>query len=160
MKSKFGLIIFFILFCSLLLMPVSCTSSENDNASSGIRWYSYNEGISLGKDKKKKVFINFYADWCGYCKVMEKETFKDNSVVSYLNENFISIRVNSDNDKKTASSYNVSALPATWFLEESGEKLTNLPGYVPPDKMLLILKFINTESYKKMKYSEFIKKGM
>jgi len=160
MKLKSGPFIFFIFFCSLLLMPVSCTSSESVNTSSEIRWYSYDEGMSLGKDKKKKVFLNFYADWCGFCKVMEKNTFKDNSVISYLNENFISIRVNSDRDKKTASAYNVSSLPVTWFLEDNGERLTSLPGYITPDKLILILKFIHTESYKKMKYSEFIEKSM
>ncbi len=118
------------------------------------------KGYHSEKIRKKRFLSIFTQTGAATARLWKKRTFKDNSVVSYLNENFISIRVNSDNDKKTASAFNVSALPATWFLEESGEKLTNLPGYVPPDKMLLILKFINTESYKKMKYSEFIKKSM
>jgi len=106
------------------------------------------------------MMLNFYADWCGFCKKMDNETFKDAAVVNYLNENFISIKVNSDKEQQVARDFYVQGLPTIWFLSNDGERLTSLPGYVPADRLLPLLKFIHTESYKKMKFSEFLKTKM
>ena len=98
-----------------------------------IKWYTYDEGVALGKSQGKKIYIYFWADWCTFCKKMEKETLSKPLVSSYLNKNFISIKVNSDKEKETASQYFVRGFPTSWFLTEDGEKISNLPGYVPPD---------------------------
>ena len=96
----------------------------------------------MAKNEGKRVFLHFYANWCFYCRRMAKETFQDPSVIEYLNKNYIPIRVDSDKDKRTASMYGVRALPSTWFLTEKGEKIGNLPGYLPPGQLLQILREI------------------
>jgi thioredoxin-related protein len=127
------------LFCLLIWLPYSSFSADS------INWYTYSEGLTLGKSEKKIVFLHFYADWCRYCKKMTQETFMDSSVIAYLNANFVSIRVNSDKEKKLASDYGVRGLPTTWFLKENGEKVGPIPGYISPDKLLLMLKKIHTK---------------
>ena len=71
---------------------------------------------------------------------MAKETFQDPSVVSYLNEKFISIRVDFDKEGDIASQYGVRGLPSTWFLTQTGERIGNVPGYIPPQALLSMLK--------------------
>lgn len=128
-----------------------------DEPKAVVRWYSYDEGMAIGKDKKKKIFLSFYADWCGYCKQMEKTTFADKSVVSYMNENFVSIRINADKELKLASTYNVRGLPDTWFLSENGEQIGSQPGYIEPDTMLPLLKYIHSDKYQKISFDKFMK---
>ncbi|OQY59663.1 MAG: hypothetical protein B6245_05615 [Desulfobacteraceae bacterium 4572_88] len=155
MKSKLiPLVILLALFCLSVWLPNSCMSSENTTP---IKWYSYDDGMARAKETHKKVFLNFYADWCGFCKKMDNGTFKDSAVVDYLQKNFISIKVNSDKQKEIAASYYVRGLPTSWFLADDGEKISSLPRYSPPEELINILKFINTESYQKMKYSDFVK---
>jgi len=122
-----------------------------------IKWYSYDEGMALGKRQGKKMYIYFWAEWCGFCKKMERETLSKSLVSSYLNKNFISIKVNSDKEKETASLYYVRGFPTSWFLTEDGQKISNLPGYVPPDMFLRILEFIHSDSYKKMTFGDYLK---
>jgi thioredoxin-related protein len=74
---------------------------------------------------------------------MAKETFRDSAVVSYLDNNFIAIRVNSDKEPDTAAKYGVMGLPSNWFLTEIGQPIGNIPGYIPPDAMLSLLKEVN-----------------
>lgn len=124
--------------------------------SSGVKWYTYKEGVERGKHEKKNVFLNFYADWCGFCKKMDRETFKDPTVISYLNENFISVRVNSDKELDVARQYYVTGLPVSWFIAENGEKISSLPGYVPADLLVNILKYIYTDKYKEMSFRDFV----
>jgi thioredoxin-related protein len=110
------------------------------DASNSIKWYSYEEGKTLAKAEKKKVFLHFYADWCGFCRKMTKETFQDDTVVSNLNNKFIAIRVNSDKEPDIAGKYGVRGLPTNWFLMETGQPIVSIPGYIPPDAMLSLLK--------------------
>jgi thioredoxin-related protein len=104
-----------------------------------IKWLSYEEGMVVGRIEKKKIFLHFYADWCGYCKKMAAETFQDASVIAILNENFISIRVNSDNDQPTAMKYGVRGLPHTVILMDTGESIGTIAGYIPPEPLLSML---------------------
>ena len=89
------------------------TMSGTHASSGGVDWLGYDEGLSQSELSEKKVLINFYAEWCRYCKVMDRKTFKDPAVVSYLNKNFIPIRVNSDKEPKTAETFKVRGLPDT-----------------------------------------------
>jgi len=89
------------------------------------------------------VFLHFYADWCGFCLKMAKETFRDSAVVSYLNENFIAIRVDFDKETATAEKYGVTGLPSNWFLTEMGQPIGSIPGYIAPDALLSLLREVN-----------------
>lgn len=137
-------------FCLAAWLPKSFASSDN------IKWYSYEEGVAKGKTEQKKIFIFFYTDWCGYCTKMKKTTLKENSIVTYLDKNFISIMVNTDKKKKIGADFGVRGLPTCWFMSEDGKKISNLPGYIPADQFLKVLKFINTDSYKKMTFKKFV----
>lgn len=142
----------------ILTVSIAITISSPATATDGIQWHSYKEGISRSKSEKKKVFLNFYADWCAYCKKMDKETFQNSAVIAYINRNFIPIKVNSDKEQKTSALFSVRGLPSTWFLSEKGERIGNRPGFISAKEMLPILKYIQTDSYQKMSFNAFLEK--
>lgn len=137
MRSKY--------FCRVMLITLFLTMwfLNVAYASDNVKWHSYEEGKVLGRAEKKKVFLHFYADWCGFCLKMAKETFQDDDVVSYLNENFIAVRVDFDKETATAQKYGVMGLPSTWFLTEVGQPIANVPGFIPPNALLSMLKEVN-----------------
>lgn len=122
-----------------LLLPIDTTASDS------IKWFSYQEGMVAGRIAKKKVFLHFYANWCVYCRKMAKETFQDPSVISYLNENYVSIRVDFDKEGDIVSQYGVRGLPSTWFLTQTGERIGNVPGYIPHQALLSMLKEVQLD---------------
>ena len=130
----------YVLMFTLIMFVWSFSIAD---ASDSVKWHSYEEGKVLGKVEKKKVFLHFYADWCGFCVKMAKETFRDSDVVSYLNDNFISIRVDFDKNAETAQKYGVMGLPSNWFLTEMGQPIVSIPGYIPAEAMLTMLKEVN-----------------
>ncbi len=127
----------------LITLYLAIWFSSVADASDKIKWYSYNEGKVLGKIEKKKVFLHFYANWCGFCLKMAKVTFRDSAVVSYLEKNFIAVRVDFDKEPAIAEKYGVRGLPSNWFLTEMGQPIINVPGYISPDALLSLLKEIN-----------------
>jgi len=77
---------------------------------------------------------------------MSSETFQNSEVASYLNENFISIRINTENDPKTADLYKVRGIPVSWFLKSGGERMGVIPGFIPPAKMIELLERVQEKS--------------
>jgi len=128
----------FCRICFVTLYLVICFSGAV-YASDGIKWYSYEEGKVLAKVEKKKVFLHFYANWCGFCLKMAKETFQNAAVLSDLNDNFIAIRVDFDREPETAGKYGVMGLPSSWFLTAMGQPIISLPGYISPEALLSML---------------------
>jgi thioredoxin-related protein len=139
-----------------LLLAITLAGSSFAWATGGIHWYEYEEGTALMQSEGKKGFLTFYADWCHFCKQMEKETFRNSAVVAYLNRNFVAMKIDSEKDRKRTREYSVIRLPISWFLSPNGERISNKEGYLSPEQMLNLLKFVNTDSYEKMSFVEFL----
>ncbi|HCY85277.1 MAG TPA: thioredoxin family protein [Desulfobacteraceae bacterium] len=131
----------------------------SDQPGSGIAWKDYTPGMAQAKKSDRPVFLYFHAPWCTYCTKLKQTTFKDTRISDYLNKNFVSIQVNTDNHKDLATKWRVKGLPTMWFLESDGEKVNSLPGYVSADQLLQILKYIHTRSYTTMEFQEFVKQS-
>ena len=86
---------------------------------------------------------------------MEKNTFTNADIIAYLNSNFISIQIDVDREKSLARKYNIQPLPDTWFLTQTGEVIGNRPGYLTAQDPLPLLRYIHSESYQKMSFSQF-----
>ena len=125
-----------------LLCLLGAIMSGTGAAAEQIRWHGYDKGVALGKEQQKKVLIHFYANWCGFCRKMAKATFENREIISYVNKYFIAVRVNIDKNRALSSRYRVRGVPATWFLRETGEKIDQIPGFVPPERFLPVLKQI------------------
>ncbi|HKK90636.1 MAG TPA: thioredoxin fold domain-containing protein [Desulfobacteraceae bacterium] len=122
----------------------------------GIQWQTYEKGLAMAEAQGKKIFLYFHADWCTYCKQMKATTFQDAELIKYLTDNFISIAVDSDHEKKIATSYGVRGLPTLWLLKADTERFSSLPGFVNADRLINVLKYFKTESYAKMSFGDFL----
>ena len=136
-------------------------------------WYGFEEGIQLATKEGKHVVIDFYTDWCKWCKVMDKETFSVPEVESYLFEHFVPIRINAEGAtekvqfqgqsftfRELTSAFRVTGFPSIAFMTPTSEIITVIPGYIKKDMFLNILKYVNEECYKsQITLDEFIEKG-
>ena len=115
-----------------------------------IIWLSYEEGLKKGKLENKNIFVDFYTNWCGWCKKLDKDVYADSTVKVVLARHFVTIKTNAESKRRftlddgkeyTDASlarevFGVQGYPALWFLTASGEKLTYIPGYVPKEKFV------------------------
>ena len=151
MKKRKALFVFLI--CSLFwaYSPAPTVFAKE------IKWRPVKEGMILGKEEGKKILIHFYTDWCGYCTMMREETFRDPKVISYINRNYIPIRV--DNDKESMDGIVAVGLPDTWFLTSEGETIAHQPGFIDANRTMDMLKYVSTDSYGRMGFKEFLESG-
>ncbi len=59
-----------------------------------VRWLTFEQLDDSLKVHPKKVFVEFYADWCTYCRKMDKEAFQEQQVAALLNDNYYAVRMN------------------------------------------------------------------
>ncbi|HKJ98484.1 MAG TPA: thioredoxin fold domain-containing protein [Desulfotignum sp.] len=132
---------------------------KNGNAggTSGIDWKNYTPGLAQAKTRDKNVFLYFYAQWCTYCTQLKKTTFVDEKVLAYLEKNFVSISVDTDQNQTLSQTWQVKGLPTMWFLTSDGKRISSLPGYVDGPQFLQILRYIHTKSYDEMSFQDFVK---
>lgn len=154
MKKNIYIGLFAILI--LGLMPISQPSA--DHSAEAINWMTFDEAQKKGQAQSQKFLLYFYTDWCGYCRKLEQNTFADKAIADYINANFIPVRINSEKLPKVASRYGVGGVPDLRFLTPKGDDIARWPGYIEADRFLPLLKYIQSDSYQKMSYGEFLKK--
>lgn len=83
-----------ILFFALLLASAKVVGQEKSQKDS-IHFFegTLHQAFIKAKSEKKYVFFDAYASWCGPCKTMESEVYKDSKVVQYFNAKFVSIKI-------------------------------------------------------------------
>ncbi len=146
-----------------------------------VKWYTIEEAQELMKTEKRKVYIDVFTDWCGWCKVMDKKTFTDPEVANLLNTKFYAVKLDGEGKedivfkdqtfKFVAQGRNgyhelAAALlqgklsyPTSIFLDEDLNLLSPLPGYYPPEKLYPILKYIGEDIYKTTSYEDYMTKN-
>lgn len=110
-----------------------------------IEWlHSVSKGLDLAKKTGKPALIDFYADWCGPCQQMDKDTFPDKRVIEEL-ARFVAIKADvsrsSSPGQPAAKEYGVQAIPTYVFIDTAGKQTIEI-GYRSPDRFLRILEAI------------------
>lgn len=158
--------------CLTLFLASTAVLAGDAHADDLIKWQKYDEAIRKAKELKHHVLVNFTTKWCGYCKKMDRETYRDSSIVATLNEYFELALVDGDSyemvklpdgditEKGLTRQFGVRAYPTTWLLEPDGAKIAPVRGYVDSVRMQYILDFILTNSNEKMSFKEFVEQEM
>ncbi len=73
--------------------------------------YSYEQAKDQAQKDNKFLLIDFTASWCPPCRQMEKTTWTDSSIQSWVKENAVAIQIDVDRDEKTSEALHVNAMP-------------------------------------------------
>ena len=97
---------------------------------------NYDEAMRRARSGGKLVLIDFYTDWCGYCKKLDREVFPDPRVVKALAQ-VVPVQINAEREGLTlARKFGVTSFPTLIFLDGSGAEAARIGGYMPADPFL------------------------
>jgi thioredoxin-related protein len=142
-----------------------------------VRWYTFEEAIELNRMEPRKIMVDVYTDWCGYCKIMDKNTFSNKIIAEYLNSAFYPVKLNAEqkaniNFKDHTFKFvpqgsrgfhelaftllnGQMSYPSVVFLNESVEIIHVQKGYVQPEPFDEILKYIGGSHYLTVNWNEW-----
>jgi thioredoxin-like negative regulator of GroEL len=101
-------------------------------ADPGVTWLSFEAGRAVAQSIDRPMFVHFTADWCGWCRKLEQETYPDPKVVARLRQ-CVCVKVDGDRRRDLTSKYGVRGYPTTLVLHPSGHVLRTIVGYRPAD---------------------------
>ena len=114
-------------------------------------------------DQMLMLFVDVYADWCGPCKVMDREVYTDPSVAEYMNSNYVSVRMDGETDygRIYASEQKLEGYPSMFIFSDDGERVSRIMGFTPPEELINSLRAINTGFKKVREYrAAYLKKSL
>lgn len=88
----------------------------------------------------KLIFMDAYTTWCGPCKWMTRNTFTDQAVADFYNENFINLKMDMEKGEgpKLARKYRVRGYPSLFFLHADGSVAHTKLGAQDPRSFLAL----------------------
>jgi thioredoxin-related protein len=109
---------------------------------------TWNEALELAKQANKPIFLDAYTDWCGWCKVMDKETFSDEKVAAFMNANFVNVKMEMETGEgiDVAMKYRISAYPTFKVFAVDGSPTYTVMGYQEPKEWLKTLEMMTDPS--------------
>lgn len=165
-KNKSVLIIFALYFIN------SCAAQTNTQE---IHWVDLETAQKLNAQEPRKILIDIYTDWCGWCKKLDAYTYHDPAVVEYINQNFYAVKLNAETHDTvffngTSYTYNPTykvnmvsqnfmmgsnGYPTTTILDEKLNVLNAMPGYLEAKPMLSFLKYFGDNIYKTKSWTTY-----
>ncbi len=148
-----------------------------------VNWISWNEAVemSTSADSPKKVFIDVYTDWCGWCKKMDKDTFQNPEVAKYMNDNFYMVKLDGEgkepiefrgktykyvpsgrrgyHELAAALLQGRLSYPTVVFMDEDLNVLSPVPGYQKPEPFLNIARYFGDNIYKDTDWKTYSAQG-
>lgn len=175
MKQIIGIL---IIFTTILNYTFSQTDVKTDVTS--IHWYSFEEAVALNKQHPRKMFIDIYTNWCGWCKHMDSTTFKHPYIINYIQNQYYPVKLNAEykdtirfeqyvfvnptpNQNRSAHQLAISLLngkmgyPSYVFMDEKYQILTVLSGYQKAQGLEPVLKFFADNIYVQTKWEDYQK---
>jgi thiol:disulfide interchange protein DsbD len=131
----------------LLLLLSTAVLVPRSVEAEGLNWHTYQEGLNLSKAENKTMLLDFYTDWCTYCKQMDKDTYGDARVVN-KSAQMVCVKVNGDNENELVSKYGIEGYPTIVFVDVNGTEKDRLVGYTGPEDFLNYLSYILGETKK------------
>jgi len=98
------------------------------NGAQSIHWVkSMDAALKEAGATKKPIMVDFYATWCGPCKVLDEDIYTDDAVIEQSRK-WVSVKIDVEKNQELASKYNVTGLPTIAFLKPDGTVITGFKG--------------------------------
>ena len=171
---------------NLLIFVVSFTfshllfSQSREAASESIHWLSFQQAVELNKTAPRKIFIDLYTEWCGWCKRLDATTYMDKDIIAYLNKNYYAVRMDAEmkdtiiydgkafvnpEPEKSRSTHQLAAAllnnklsyPTLVYLDEKMNMLSQVPGYMTAENLMPVLTYFGENNQGKISWEEYQK---
>ena len=159
----YSIVITFLL--SGIIFPFSINAQSN-----GVQWLTIEEAVEKVEKEPRKIFIDVYTDWCGFCKRMEQNTFSHPVIIEILNNKFYPVKFDAEQEepvlfqgheyinenpgqRRAAHNFAIALLqgqmsyPSIAFFNEELNLITAISGYRPPENIEPILMFFYEGEY-------------
>ena len=109
-------------------------------AAKEIKWgHDFTKASKEAGKAGKPIMVDFYTDWCGWCKRLDRDTYSDSRVVDE-SAKFVCVKVNGDKYRNIVRKYRIDGYPTIIFFDKKTKELGRIVGYRNADDFLAAMK--------------------
>ncbi len=163
----------------LLAAVAAATLSFRNPDPEPLKWYTWEQAVELNKTKPKKIVVDVFTDWCGWCKKLDKGALLDPEVMAYIAANFYPVKFNAEqreeikfsdetfgfvpNDNGRGGVHSLAyalldghmGYPTLVYLNEKYERIMISPGFKETPDLMKELHFAAEEMYNKTTWEKY-----
>jgi thioredoxin 1 len=114
---------------------VASQPAADQPAGDSIHWHtSFAEAQAAAQSGRKPMVVDFFATWCGPCKMLAEKSFPS-SKVQALKDQFVWARIDVDQNGALAAKYQAGALPTVMVMDGAGRPIDHLVGFTDGDSL-------------------------
>ena len=137
--NRFGLILL-VAFTLASQTSVFAQGPLSPRSNPKIRWTeSVPAAMKQQKETGRPLLIYVTADYCVYCRKMERETWSDPKVARRIQDGFVALKVDAEKHEELVKRLGVEGLPATLVFDREGQLIQTLSGYSQPSAVVELL---------------------
>jgi len=166
-------LVYILVFVSVSGLQVLAQNAEK------IKWYTIEEALKLNASVPRKILMDVYTDWCGFCKKMDAETFDHPVIARYINKNFYPVKFDAESSapvkfgehtytntgsgglRKTthqfATALGVTGYPTIVYFTDDLKLIAPVGGFYRPEQIEPLLHYIVEEKYQSISFEEYQK---
>jgi thioredoxin-related protein len=123
----------------VLLLGLVILNSCAQKTPNEIKWASsLEDAFKIASEKDQPIIAEFWSERCSWCERLEDSTFTHQSVID-LSTNMVFVRAEAKKDTILRERYKIAGFPTVILMNNSGEEIDRIYGYVPPDKFVTII---------------------
>lgn len=125
-----------LVFIIVAMVIVSCGQKQVQEPLTEAPFFTTLEEGKQAASADKPILVDFYTDWCTWCKKLNSEVFTDSAVIDYFVNNVVLVKINAELDSATTKAYNVSGYPTLVLVDKDGNEIDRIVGYLPADEFV------------------------
>ncbi|MFY7829913.1 MAG: thioredoxin family protein [Flectobacillus sp.] len=163
---------FLVLLCFL---SAHFTHAQDNASKPKINWMTLEQAFQAIQKEPRKIVIDVYTGWCGWCKVMDQKTFTDPKVIEFINQKYYAVKLDAEQKEDITigtqkfvwqNGYNQAGVqllqgkmsfPTIVYLDEKFNMIQPVPGYQDALQFHQIITYFGDNHYKKGEWDKYQK---
>ncbi|MEA5404945.1 DUF255 domain-containing protein [Arcicella sp. DC2W] len=164
-----------LFFCLMAFVGKAQVTAATKPTKAKINWMTLEQAFAATEKEPRKILVDVYTGWCGWCKVMDQKTFTDEKVVEFVNQKYYAVKLDAEmkdtlrigkqqyiwengyNQAGVALLQGKMSFPTIVYLDEKFNMIQPVAGYQDAKQFHQIITFFGDDYYRKGEWDKFQK---
>lgn len=120
-----------------MALLAATAAAQTEKKAGAPRFTKLDDAKAAATAQNKPILVDFYAEWCTWCKKIDTEVFVQPKVIDFFTQNVILAQIDAEKDTAAAKPYHIMGFPTLVLIDKDGKEIDRIYGYADADSLLV-----------------------